>query len=88
MARRAVGRILSVAILLGLVAFAPLVANAATGALSGAASPDAVAPSTPIDTPETPFDARPLVLLLVAGGIGSMGALVREPVPERGRTRR
>jgi hypothetical protein len=88
MASRAVRKVLSVGILLGLIAFVPVMANAATRAGSGATATDVTAASTSIDTPETPFDTGPLILLLVAGGIGSMGALVREPVPERRRARR
>jgi len=88
MATRAVRRVFSAGILLGLIAFVPVVANAANAAVSSVATPAVTVASTSIGTPETPFDARPLVLLLVAGGIGSMGALVREPVPEGRRTRR
>ena len=38
------------------------------------------------ERPEAPFDSGPLVLLLATGGIGSMGALVRNPIPDRRRT--
>jgi len=88
MARRAIGGVLLTGILLGLVAVVPVTASARDGA--GAVGDAAVgaATLTPSTTPEAPIDASPLVLLLVACGIGSMGVLVREPVPERRRTRR
>ena len=88
MARRAIGGVLLAGILLGLVAIVPLTASARDGAGPAGDAVVAAATVTPPATPEGPIDAGPLVLLLVACGIGSMGVLVREPVPEQRRTRR
>jgi hypothetical protein len=65
--------------LLGLVGLVPVVADAATRATTDRGAPEAAA--VPANTGELPFDSGPLILLLVAGGVGTMGLLSREPTP-------
>lgn len=76
--RRAVGGVLAVVTLLGLVGLVPVPAQGATGATTGAQAPAAPAAGS---GSELPFDSGPLVLLLVAGGLGTMGLLSREAAP-------
>lgn len=78
-ARRAVGGVLATGTLLALLGLVPVVADAATRATTGG-SADQSAPGARSTTPP-PADSRPLVLLLVAGGMGTMGLLSREPEP-------
>lgn len=81
MARRVVGAVLASGVALGVVGLLPMVANAVT-----APAPDAGQPAAAASLPapaDIPFDSSSLVLLLVAGGIGTMGFLSREPLPER-----
>lgn len=79
--RRAVGGVLATGMLLGLVGIVPVVADAATRATPEAGV--AKAAPAPGRTTELPFDSGPLVLLLVAGGMGTMGLLSREPASGR-----
>ena len=85
MARRAVGGVLAIGVL-ALLAIVPVAADAAS-----APGPDAVssAPAAAALQPQPdPVDTGPLVLLLVAGGLGSMGILAREPEGAPARSRR
>ncbi|MHB8960976.1 MAG: hypothetical protein ACYDAN_15300 [Candidatus Limnocylindrales bacterium] len=79
--RRALGGVLATGMLLGMVDLVPVVAEGATRATTDASVP-AAAPA-PGSSSELPFDSGPLVLLLVAGGLGTMGLLSREPAPLR-----
>jgi hypothetical protein len=79
--RRAVGGVLAMGTLLGLLGLVPVVTEAATRATTDTGAAPAAA--TPINPAELPIDSRPLVLLLVAGGVGTMGLLSREPAPVR-----
>jgi hypothetical protein len=65
--------------LLGLVGLVPVVAQGATRTTSDAGAP-AAAPA-PGSSSQLPFDSSPLILLLIAGGVGTMGLLSREPAP-------
>jgi hypothetical protein len=85
MARRTMGGLLAAALLLGLLSVVPMVADASSAGRDGDAS---AAASPTLDASGAPFDPQPLVLLLVAGLIGGMGVLAREPVPERSHSRR
>jgi hypothetical protein len=79
--RRATGGVLAMGTLLGLLGLVPVVTAAATRTTTDSgAAPAAAAPVNPA---ELPFDSGPLVLLLVAGGVGTMGLLSREPAPVR-----
>ncbi len=80
--RRAVGGVLATGVLLGLVGLVPVVAQGATRMTGEANAPAAAAPATGTGS-ELPFDSGPLVLLLVAGGLGTMGLLSREPTSVR-----
>jgi hypothetical protein len=84
MARRSIGRILATAILLGLVGLVPVVADAASGGLVGEVGvAGAAGTAANPDTTEAPFDPGPLMPLLIAGGLGSMAVLSREPDRDR-----
>jgi hypothetical protein len=84
--RRAVGGGLAVGTLLGLVSLVPVAAQGATRATAGTRTP-AAAPAA-VRAGELPPDSGSLVLLLVAGGLGAMGLLSREPAPVRHAARR
>ncbi len=84
--RRAVGGVLAMGMLLGLVGLGPVVTDASSRSTSTAAATTAA--PTPGTTNPAPFDSGPLVLLLVAAGLGTMGLLSREPAPDRRAARR
>ena len=86
MTRRAIGGVLAAGALVALVGVLPVVADAASGTVATTGVEDAATAS--LVTTDTPIDSGPLVLLLIAGGIGSMGLLSREPAPAGSRTRR
>jgi hypothetical protein len=86
MARRTISGLFAAAMLLGLVALVPMVADAGGGAAAGTGTPAVASPT--LAATDVPLDPQPLVLLLVAGSIGAMGVLSREPVAERSRARR
>ena len=72
--------------LLGLVGIAPVMA-AGSSRTPADATPHATA-AAPGSTTQPPFDSGPIVLLLVAVGVGAMGLLSREPEPTRHVVRR
>ncbi len=85
MRRRAACRILAIGMLLGPFALAPVSADAASGTASVSNAP-VVAAALVGDT-DAPFDPGPLVLLLIAAGLGSMALLSRQVVPEAAEAR-
>lgn len=86
MARRTIGGLFAAALLLGLVALVPMVADASSSASAGAGAPVDASPM--LEAADAPLDPQPLVLLLVAASIGAMGVLSREPATQRSRARR
>lgn len=86
MARRTAGKVLAASALLGLVALIPVGANAGSGSAAGADGDARAAAGVVGARPSTdaPPESGPLLLLLVAGGIGTMGVLSRESRPGDG----
>ena len=83
------GGVLAAGVLLALVSLVPVVeavtsAGAPAASVAGPASVAGAPSAMAVANAEMPVDSGPIMLLLVAAGIASMGLLSREAGPSRG----